>query len=161
MGLEVGIALAVVGYAGNVTSTLQAANAEQSALNLMAKQKTVEYQQKVLRTNDVIKRTADAQIAAATSRGYKLSSPTFNAMQLDVINQGASALEDITTEQEVMKANIAAERENISNTMYSRLFGDTINLAAGINSALYYKTLRGLNTSGSTGGSSGGTTTTH
>lgn len=115
MGATVGIAAAssVVGVAGGLISGNAASNAssqanqdQQAALELQGKEDTVIYQQKQLSTYDLMTKTLDSQIAAASASGVDLSSPSLNAIQRDTINTGGKKFQQLYTENEINQSNI-------------------------------------------------------
>lgn len=122
MGIEIGLGLAAISMVGGMSEASQAATADRAAIDMATKQKKLEYQQKTMRNNEMVKRVADSQLAEAAGRGYMLASPSFGAMQQEVFRKGGQTYENILTEDKVAMASLEAERENVDNTLYAKLF---------------------------------------
>lgn len=115
MGATVGIAAAstAVGVVGGLVSNNASSKAsdqanadQQAALELQGQEDTVQYQQKQLSTYDLMTKTLDSQIAAASVSGVDLSSPSLNAIQRDTINTGGKKFQQLFTENEINQTNI-------------------------------------------------------
>jgi hypothetical protein len=133
MGLETAaiVMLAVAGGAtvGKMGMEVAAANEKEKALDLQAKQMTLQTQQKSLQNLDVMEKVLDAQQAQATTRGFAFSSPSFNAIQRATLNIGAKKERNTEVEGEIGQANIDIEKANVRNALYAQMFGDVANLA--------------------------------
>lgn len=133
MGLEtaaiVMAAVATGATVGKMGFEYQAAQQREKALDLQAEQQTLQYQQKTLQNLDVMEKVLSAQTAAMTTRGVAFSSPSFNAIQRATLNIGAKKQTNTEIEKSIADENIDIERENVRNSLYAQLFGDTANLA--------------------------------
>src|SRR5580658_8735300 len=93
MGLEVAAlvmgGIFVASEVGKSAEEVKAANAEENALDLQAKQTALQTQQKTLSNYDVLQKVLDAQIAHETVTGTAFSSPSFNAIQRATLNIGS------------------------------------------------------------------------
>ncbi len=133
MGLEVAAVvmagIAIGSKVGQANMENEAAQAKEQSLDVQSNQQTLTYQQKTLSNYDVMEKVIDAQTAAMTTRGTAFSSPSFNAIQRNTLNIGAKNQKNTDTENELAQANIAAEKENVKNTLYAQLFGDVSSTA--------------------------------
>lgn len=133
MGIEtaaiVMAAVATGATIGKMGMEYEAAQAREKALDLQATQQKLQYQQKTLSNLDVMEKVLDAQQAAMTTRGVAFTSPSFNAIQRATLNIGAKKQSNLEIERAIGEENIDIEKENVRNTLYAQLFGDTANLA--------------------------------
>lgn len=133
MGIEtatiVMAAVATGATVGKMGMEVAAAQSKKDALNLQAKQITLQSQQKTLGNLDVMEKVLDAQAAALTTRGVAFSSPSYNAIQRATLNIGAKRGKNIETEKDLALENIKIEKENVNTTLFAQLFGDTASLA--------------------------------
>lgn len=133
MGLETAAivltAVAAGATVGKMGAEVSAANDKERALDLQAKEQTLQYQQKTLSNYDVLQKVLDAQTAQMTTRGVAFSSPSFNAIQRATMNIGSKKQSNLDTENTIAEENIDIEKENVRNTLYAQLFGDVSNLA--------------------------------
>lgn len=133
MGLEtaaiVMAAVATGATVGKMGFEYQAAQQREKALDLEAKQTTIQYQQKTLQNLDVMEKVLDAQTAAMTTRGVAFSSPSFNAIQRATLNIGAKQQQNTEIEKDISMANNDLEKANVKSALYAQLFGDTASLA--------------------------------
>jgi len=113
------IGLAVAGAAEDYSGE----QSQENALTVEGKQSMIEYQQKSLANYDMIENVIDAQTAAATTRGYTLSSPSFDATQIGTYNKGAQASQNIQTEEDISQDNIATEKQNVRDQFVGKLLG--------------------------------------
>ena len=131
MGIEVAaIVLATVATAGKIGFEAKAAQEKEGALDLQAAQTKLQTQQKTLQNYDVMEKVLDAQIAHMTTTGTAFSSPSFNAIQRDTFNIGAKNQANIDIEGDIIQANIKKEKQNVRNSLYAQLFGDTASFAS-------------------------------
>lgn len=128
MGIETAmIVMAAVSAGASVAKIgfdVKAAESAENALNLQAKQATIQYQQKTLSNLDTMEKTLDAQAAALTTRGVAFSSPSFNAIQRATLNIGAKRGRNIETEESLAQENIRIEKENVRSHLWASIFGD-------------------------------------
>lgn len=125
-------AIAVVAGAAEVGKAfmqVEAAGAKEDALNLQAKQQTLQYQQKKISNLDMLEKISDAQIAQATVRGYALDSPSFNAIQRESFNVAGRTARNLDIEESILDRNNAIEKANVKRTLYAQLFGDAFDVA--------------------------------
>ena len=135
MGLETALlVVAGVAEAGKIGSQFAAADAQENALNLQAKEMQVQAQQKTLSNYDVMQKVLDAQEAQMTVRGTAFSSPSFNAIQRETLNVGDKKFKNIKIEGDIAQQNIDNEKSNVRSKLYAQLFGDASDIAmAGMN----------------------------
>lgn len=107
-----------------------AAQSKLEAINLSSKEQQIQIQQKQLATADLMEKTLQRQTAQATVRGIALSSPSFNAIQRDTINQGSRQLRNLETDESLVEANKRIERESVKDSLYAQIFGDTAEFAS-------------------------------
>ena len=117
---------------GKMGMEYEAAQEREKALDLQAKESELQYQQKTLSNLDTMEKVLGEQVAAMTTRGVAFSSPSFNAIQRGTFNIGAKRQKNIEIERSLTEANIDVERENVTNTLYAQLFGDTAQLAMNV-----------------------------
>ncbi len=133
MGIEVAaFVMAGVSAAANIakmSAEASAASSREKALELQSKQITLQTQQKTLSNYDVMEKVLQAQEAHMTITGAAFSSPSFNAIQRNTLNIGAKHLKNIDLENELEQENIKTQKQNIKDTLYAQLFGDTVSLA--------------------------------
>lgn len=132
MGIETAIfAAAAVAEAGKAYTDVKSARAEDSAIDLQAKQNELQTQQKTLNNYDVMEKLVDSQIAHMTTTGAAFSSPSFNAIQRSALNTGAREGKNIQIEGDIADENANIEKQNVRNTLYSKLFGDAADVGLG------------------------------
>jgi hypothetical protein len=133
MGLEVAAlvmgGIYVASEVGKSDAEIKAANAEEHALDLQAKQNALQQQQKTLSNYDVLQKVLDAQIAHQTTTGTAFSSPSFNAIQRATYNVGAKKQKNIDLEGELEQENIEIEKKNVRSKLYAQLFGNAAETA--------------------------------
>ena len=83
------LATAAAMEVGKGVMAVQAANAQENALDLQAKQNEVQYQQQTLSNLDSLDKVIQHQTAQMTTRGVAFSSPSFNAIQRNTENIAA------------------------------------------------------------------------
>lgn len=132
MGIETAIfAAAVVAKAGESYMDVKSARAQDSAIDLEAKQNQLQTQQKTLENYDVMEKLVDSQIANMTTKGVAFSSPSFNAIQRETLNTGARQGKNIEIEGSIADENAKIEKQNVRNQLYSKLFGNVGDIATG------------------------------
>lgn len=104
--------------------------AKLEGLKTQSKEQQLAYQEKSLNNLDAVQHMFDAQVAWQSVSGSAMSSPTFNAIQRNTANMGARKQRNLDIEESIIQSNIKAEKSNVRNTLYSQLFGDTLNLAS-------------------------------
>lgn len=124
-------AVAIVGEGASLYESYQGEQAKLSAIDLEQKQSTIQSQQKSLANLDLIDKVLARQTAEATTRGVALSSPSFNAIQRETLNEGAKAGQNIAVEGSIMDANFANERENTKRQLMAQVFGSVASMATG------------------------------
>lgn len=107
----------------------QAAEAKEEALTLQGKELELQTSQKTLANYDIMQKTLEAQIAHMTTTGLAFSSPSFNAIQRNTLNEGAKNQANIDIEGDISQANIEFEKANVNKTLWAQLFGDTAQAA--------------------------------
>ncbi len=119
-------ALAVIGVAEGGKALLQgsAASAEEEAIELRTQQSILQNQQKTLSNYDVLQKVIDRQILQATTKGIKLSSPSFDAIERNTFNVGAKEANNLKLERDFIERNADVEESNVRKTLYAQLFGD-------------------------------------
>lgn len=138
MGLETGaLVLASVAAGATVAKVgveVAAQKETDKALDLQAKQATIQFQQKNLSNLETMQKVLDEQAVALTTRGVAFSSPSFNAIQRATYNIGAKKSQNLKTEENIVDENVRIEKENSKNALYATIFGDVASTAeAGIN----------------------------
>ena len=118
------LATAAAMEVGKGVMEVQAAKAQESALDLQAKQNEVQYQQKTLSNLDSLDKVIQHQTAQMTTRGVAFSSPSFNAIQRNTENVAAREQRNLNTQKSILDANIDIEKRNVKNSLYGQLFGD-------------------------------------
>jgi hypothetical protein len=154
MGLETA-ALVMAGVAaaaevGKMGAESAAAKANDRALDLQAKQMELQNAQKTLSNYDVLQKVLDAQEAHMTVTGTAFSSPSFNAIQRATLNIASKKQKNLDIENEFNEENIRIEKQNVRNTLYSQLFGDTATIAM-TGASLYHGAPAAASASGSAG----------
>jgi len=133
MGLEVAAlvmgGIFVASEVGKSDEEVKAANAEEKALDLQAKQTAIQTQQKTLSNYDVLQKVLDAQIAHETITGTAFSSPSFNAIQRATYNVGAKREANTELEGDLEQENIEIEKKNVRSKLYAQLFGNAAETA--------------------------------
>ena len=130
MGIEVAaLVIAAAATAGKAVSEIEAANANENALELKAQQTRLQTQQKTLQNYDVMEKVTAAQIAHMTTTGTSFSSPSFNAIQRQTVNIAAKNQANIDITGELEEENIKIEKQNVKNSLYAQLFGDVSQVA--------------------------------
>lgn len=133
MGIEVAaMALFAVSEVAKAGTEVKAASAKEQALGLEASEMELKNQQKTISNYDVIQKTLDAQEAQQTIKGTAFSSPSFNAIQRETLNKGATLQSNTEIEGDVEQANIAIEKQNVQSSLYAALFGDVANVSKSV-----------------------------
>jgi hypothetical protein len=109
---------------------VKAANAEEHALDLQAKETELQTQQKTLQNYSVMEKVIAAQTAHMTTTGAAFSSPSYNAIQRNTLNIGAKQERNTEIEGGLEEENINIEKENVQNKLYAELFGDVSDTAS-------------------------------
>ncbi len=122
------LATAATMEVGKGVMAIQAAKAQENALDLQAKQNELQYQQKTLSNLDNLNKVIQRQTAQMTTRGVAFSSPSFNAVQRDTENIAARQQKNLTIEKSLSDTAIDIEKRNVRNSLYSQLFGDVASL---------------------------------
>lgn len=118
------LATAATMEVGKGVMDIQAAKAQENALDLQAKQNEMLYQQQTLSNLDSLDKIIQHQTAQMTTRGVAFSSPSFNAIQRNTENIAAREQANLNTQKSISDANINIEKQNVKNSLYSQLFGD-------------------------------------
>jgi hypothetical protein len=108
---------------------VRASEERERALDLEAKQMTLQTQQKTLANYDVMEKVLDAQAAHMTTTGAAFSSPSYNAIQRNVLNIGSRKEKNIEIESDLAEENIDIEKQNVKSALYNDLFGDVAQTA--------------------------------
>jgi hypothetical protein len=124
MGMEVAIFAAAAAELGKASMQVKAANARESQLEMQAQQLRLQHQQKTLANYDAMQKVLAAQEAAMTTRGVAFSSPSFNAIQRNVLNVGSKNQKNIDIENDLADYGIEIEKQNVKRTLFAQLFGD-------------------------------------
>lgn len=133
MGLEIAaVALFSVAEIAKAGTEVAAAGAKESALGLEASEMELKNQQKTMSNYDVVKRTLDAQTAQQTVKGTAFSSPSFNAIQRNTLNEASKQQANTDIESDIEEANIAIEKQNVQSSLYASLFGDVANVSKSV-----------------------------
>lgn len=109
---------------GKGVMEVQAAKAQENALDLQAKQNEMQYQQQTLSNLDSLDKVIQHQTTQMTTRGVAFSSPSFNAIQRNTENVAAREQRNLNTQKSILDANIDIEKRNVKNSLYGQLFGD-------------------------------------
>lgn len=132
MGVETALlAVAAVGEVGKIDSQMNAAKARRQALETEAKQMRLQTLQKTIANYDQVQKVLDAQTAAASVRGFAMSSPSFNAIQRNTVNIGSKYFKKIKTEGDIALSNIEIEKQNVKRGLFAQLFGDIAEIGMG------------------------------
>ncbi|WP_218814188.1 hypothetical protein [Rickettsiella endosymbiont of Dermanyssus gallinae] len=123
---------------GKGVMEMQASKAQESALDLQAKQNQLQYQQQTLSNLDSLDKVIQHQTAQMTTRGVAFSSPSFNAIQRNTTNIAAKQQKNLDIQKSILDANIDIEKRNVKNSLFGQLFGD----AAG--TAMSFGQLQGM-----------------
>ncbi len=121
------LATAAAMEVGKGVMEVQAAKAQENALDLQAKQNELQYQQKTLSNLDSLDKVIQHQTAQMTTRGVAFSSPSFNAIQRNTENIAARQQKNLDIQKTFLDANVDIEKRNVRNTLYGQLFGDAAN----------------------------------
>ena len=121
------LATAAAMEVGKGVMEVQAAKAQENALDLQAKQNELQYQQKTLSNLDSLDKVIQHQTAQMTTRGVAFSSPSFNAIQRNTENIAARQQKNLDIQKTFLDANVDIEKRNVKNTLYGQLFGDAAN----------------------------------
>lgn len=121
------LATAAAMEVGKGVMEIQAAKAQENALDLQAKQNELQYQQKTLSNLDSLDKVIQHQTAQMTTRGVAFSSPSFNAVQRNTENIAARQQKNLDIQKTFLDANVDIEKRNVNNTLYGQLFSDTAN----------------------------------
>jgi hypothetical protein len=121
------LATAAAMEVGKGVMEVQAAKAQENALDLQAKQNELQYQQKTLSNLDSLDKVIQHQTAQMTTRGVAFSSPSFNAIQRNTENISARQQKNLDIQKSFLDANVDIEKRNVRNTLYGQLFGDAAN----------------------------------
>lgn len=110
---------------GKGVMEIQAAQAQEHALDLQAKQNEVQYQQKTLNNLESLDQVLQHQTAQMTTRGMAFSSsPSFNAIERNSVNITARQQRNLDIEKSILDQNTELEKRNVKNSLYAQLFGD-------------------------------------
>lgn len=121
------LATAAAMEVGKGVMEVQAAKAQENALDLQAKQNELQYQQSTLSNLDSLDKVIQRQTAQMTTRGVAFSSLSFNATQRNTENIAARQQKNIDIQKSILDENVAIEKRNVRNSLYGQLFGDTAN----------------------------------
>lgn len=125
MGLETAaLVVSAVAVAAESAYEIKAANMKKHALDLQAKSMKVETQQKTLKNYDVMEKMLQAQEVHQAMTGTAFSSPSFNAIQLDTLNEGSKRQSNIDIEGSILQANNRMEKQAVGTTLFAQLFGN-------------------------------------
>lgn len=113
---------------GKGVMEIQAAQAQEHALDLQAKQNEVQYQQKTLSNLDSLDQVLQHQTAQMTTRGVAFSSPSFNAIERNRVNIAGRQQRNLDIEKSILDQNTELEKRNVKNSLYAQLFGDVANV---------------------------------
>lgn len=118
------LATAATMEVGKGVMEVQAAKAQENALDLQAKQNELQYQQQTLSNLDSLDKVIQKQTAQMTTRGVAFSSPSFNAVQRNTENIAARQQKNLDIQKTFLDANTAIEKRNVKNSLYGQLFSD-------------------------------------
>lgn len=121
------LATAAAMEVGKGVMEVQAAKAQENALDLQAKQNELQYQQKTLSNLNSLDKVIQHQTAQMTTRGVAFSSPSFNAIQRNTENIAARQQKNLDIQKSILDANVDIEKRNVRNTLYGQLFSDAGN----------------------------------
>lgn len=102
---------------------------KEEAINLAAKQRELQYQQKTLANYDTTNKILDAQLVQASARGISLGSPSLEAIQRETSNVGARRQANLDIEEDIFERNARIEKENARMSLAAQLFGDAASFA--------------------------------
>ena len=123
------LATAAAMEVGKGVMAVQAANAQESALDLQAKQNEVQYQQQTLSNLDSLDKVIQHQTAQMTTRGVAFSSASFNAVQRNTENIAAKQQKNLNIQKNILDQNVEIEKRNVKDSLYGQLFGDAAGFA--------------------------------
>lgn len=121
------LATAAAMQVGKGFMEIQAAKAQENALDLQAKQNELQYQQKTLANLDSLDKVIQHQTAQMTTRGVAFSSPSFNAIQRNTENIAARQQKNLDMQKSILDENVDIEKRNVRNTLFGQLFSDAGN----------------------------------
>jgi hypothetical protein len=128
------LVLSVAARVGESVMEMSAADQKLASLNMAKDESIVKHQQKTLANFDTTQKILDSQIASATTRGVGLGSSSLEAIQRHTFNIGAKKQQNLDTEQDLIQENIAAEKSNVRDTLFSELFGNAASTASDFSS---------------------------
>lgn len=118
------MAVAGVATIGKMAMESRAASAQDSALDLQAKQNEIQYNQKTLSNIDTMQKIMAAQEAALSTRGVAFSSPSFNALQRETFNTSGREQAVLDTQEAIAQSNVDIEKKMVKDRLRASLFGD-------------------------------------
>jgi len=118
------LATAAAMEVGKGAMEIQAATAQENALDLQAKQNELLYQQQTLSNLDSLDKVIQKQTAQMTARGVSFSSASFNATQRNTENIASRQQKNLDIQKSISDETIAIEKRNVRNSLYGQLFGD-------------------------------------
>lgn len=118
------LATAATMEVGKGVMAIQAAKAQENALDLQAKQNEMLYQQQTLSNLDSLDKVIQHQTAQMTTRGVAFSSPSFNAIQRHTENIAARQQKNLDIQKNILDQNVEIEKRNVRDSLYGQLFGD-------------------------------------
>lgn len=121
------LATAATMEVGKGVLEVQAARAQENALDLQAKQNELQYQQQTLSNLDSLDKVIQKQTAQMTTRGVAFSSPSFNATQRNTENIAARQQKNLDIQKSLLDENVAIEKRNVKNSLFGQMFSDTAN----------------------------------
>lgn len=122
------LATAATMEVGKGVMEIQAAKAQENALDLQAKQNELQYQQQTLSNLDSLDKVIQKQTAQMSTRGVAFSSASFNATQRNTENIAAREQNNLDIQKSIADETVAIEKRNVRNSLYGQLFGDVAGL---------------------------------
>lgn len=123
--------LAGIGAVGDIAQMHEQQEAElaqENRLDLKSKERQLQYNQKISQNYHHLREVLGKQEAAASSRGYQLSSPSFNAIQRHTMGEAAKKRHNMSLENQINQANINMERHNARNKLRQQDIASSFNL---------------------------------
>lgn len=129
---------ASVGALSDVFSGFEQASAAQSsqqAIALQAKEQQLSLTQQQTANYINLKKSTSAATASAGASGLAVNSPSFNAIQRNIINNYAVTGQNLDTQQAITQTNAEIESQNVKDQLYGSWLGDVGSLASSAFSA--------------------------
>lgn len=122
-----------VGVLSDVFSGIEQANAAssaQQAIQLQAGEQQLSLTQQQTANYINLKKSTSAATASAGASGLAVNSPSFNAIQRNIVNNYAMTGQNLDTQQAINQTNAQIESTNVKDQLYGSWLGDVGSLAS-------------------------------